>query len=569
MHALCNPVDGTLALRLREAELGEPRFERFAWYEAGLLRLSVDAPPDRVDEVERIVRETLEGAKTAIASVTQVNRAAAAMRRRLYEQTGTFRERALRLGAHQIIGGDLLLAAQERMRMDRVSVGDMQKAAAMLADRRRVVLRRTVASRKAPTLSSVGAIAPAQPVLLDAAEALSLLGEFRETGQAPTAPLSSPVHTATTRDALGRDGGITVRVFRRPDLPFATVRTTVPIGLADPLAAATSLTCGSQRHTAEQLRDYLSYHGIEMRPFTDGDRHGLVADGPPSLVPQMVEWQAELMRLPPSDQQAFDSAADGIRRNRARLPGDSAALADHLAYCVAHGIEAQLAEAPSSDALREMRARIAAAEGVSVEIAGPVDEEVADRAAREACGSMGEKEPPGTPLDDTTPLPMPKRSGLTWHAGDADMLEIRVIVDCPPDAARVDTIGRLLGAPDGAATRLDDTRRWRWTARRLDSTTLVASARLPLTDHAVDRVAALIARIRSIETGAVSPEQLETARRLAIVGRWIEAEPELPRSESGRAAGDASGPWRIRVVAVGGDESVRDALAAIALPRSP
>ncbi len=566
MHALCNPVDGTLALRLREAGLGRPRFERFAWYEAGLLRLSVDAPANKLDETERIVRAALEEATTTVESVAQVNRAAAAMHRRLLERSAEFRGRALLLGLHQMVGGDLLLAAHEPLRIDRVSVGDMQRAAEMLADRRRVVLRRGEAAG-AESGEIAGKIKPAPfeaSTSLDANEALSLLSEFQAAPNiSPVPPPGSSRQATATRPASADRSAVDVRVHARSHIPLATVRTTVELEPAGSFGAAASLLAGSRRHSADQLRGYLSYHAIEMRPCSDGRRLGLIADGPPWMIPQMVEWQAELLRLPPSDPGVFEAASEELAGQREQLLREPANLADYLALRMAGGMTAQLPPAPSPEQLRELRALASAASGVRVEISGPQLEAETQEVVRTIWSSLAD----AVATAETTRAAVvgsaaPADAGaVIWRAGARDHVEVRIITDTAGAASLpLNTIARLLGPPAPSLAAIDATRRWRWIARPVEPNTIIASAAFAPDDGIVERVTALVGRVRAIESGELPAGQLSLARRLAAVDALLGPLPTF--SPAANAEETAAEGFRIRVLLVGGEPSLQAAVEA-------
>jgi zinc protease len=266
MQRLCNPVDGPLYRRLVEACLLPPRWSQDSGRAAGMVVLSVDVAeeaPRGSEEIEGIIAEELERAAQALPMEIELNRARALAARAVRLRQTSFADRALNLGFYEVVVGDMLLADWELPRLARLTVGDLQRVAAQLREARTVYLPRT-----------------------------------RRTGETPPA---TPVRTADpTRVGTPQAvcDGVSVAVCTQPAAALAEVRTIVT-GEADVADALDALMAvGSTRHSVEPIRDYLTYHGLDLFPLAAGPQHGLISRGPATHVAQMIELHGELLRYP-------------------------------------------------------------------------------------------------------------------------------------------------------------------------------------------------------------------------------------------------------------------------------
>jgi zinc protease len=305
MHMLCNPVDGPLNARLTAAGCRPPHWTRQAWREAGLLVLSVDLEEEgtearrhegtegRCREIERIVGEELALVIERPPGEVALNRARALAARDVRNRRASFHDWALELGWSEVVAGDVELAAWELPRREQLRVGDVQRAAALLRDTRTVVRPRV-----ARTGGGIVRPAPA--------------------GHFGTPPKRTAGHTPVVVE-LGN--GVAVRIFHVVDAGPTVVETRVQ-GAGDLAPAIHALlAAGSIEFSTPQLRDYLSYHGLDLSAVCEKGRTGLISRGAARDVPQMVELQALLLQRPDRSAAAL-AALGGIRRVDVRIIGD-------------------------------------------------------------------------------------------------------------------------------------------------------------------------------------------------------------------------------------------------------
>lgn len=304
MHRLCNPVDGPLYHRLADAGCPPPRWHHDSWREAGLLVLSVDldhGAPDAASsptDIERIVAEELAVAEKTTPTEVEHNRARALAARQVRSSRRTFAARALDWGESELVAGDLMLASAPGPRIAALRVRDVQQAAGYLRAARTVFLPRMAADPAAvrrmepPRLRDCGA--PESPAAVAPPEGL------------PTPPPPRSGGTCATRQ-LTRDIRLTVQSL--PGHKEAEVRTWLHPGYRIALALRALMAVGSTQHPVEALRDYLSYHGLDMFPVSECWRAGLRSRGPAAAVPQMIELQANLLCCPNRSPTACAAAA--------------------------------------------------------------------------------------------------------------------------------------------------------------------------------------------------------------------------------------------------------------------
>ncbi|MCH7871144.1 MAG: insulinase family protein [Planctomycetes bacterium] len=557
MHHLCHPVDGPLAARLRDAGLPAPRFARFAWYQHGLLVLSLDVPPDRRSEAERIIREALQAAQSKLPTPVQLNRAVTAARRRVVLSQTTFHRRALQLASHEMVGGDMLLAAMESLRFERVGAGDLPIAASMLSRMRRIVVDRATG---APPHSE--RMAPSAAERLTGAQGLVLLNDRTEESARPAIGRGPEIALWSSQRLNER---LTVAFRSIPSSRSAIVRTTLAVRLDRPFPAVHALMEGSAACDADCLRDYLSYHGIEMIPFSDGGRHGLSASGPSSRIPQMIELQATLLQNSNQSEPALRAALAMARSERALLMADPSALADHLADQARASLPPRLPplDVPL-DELQEMLARLRDAPNARVEVTGSFDRDqiLGDlRRLWPAAGRTRVLEPMNSANE-----PEPAAVTISWRPENTAEAHLRVIVHgvAPSDQQTdLDTVCRLIGPPIEEMANIDARGRWLWRCRAIGASTLLASAQS--STMIAEDLRAILRRLRAIREGAIPRWQLRLASNLARADRFTVEPRDLPVLDSD--APPAGGDWRISIIIVGGDEALATALKNLGVLR--
>ncbi|MBU0617991.1 MAG: insulinase family protein [Planctomycetes bacterium] len=288
MHRLCNTVDGPLAQRLAEIGCEPPRWQRHAWRDAGMLVLSVN-PREGADlhdprKIEALIAEELANAAREAPAEIKHNRARALAMREALNRTAAFADRAHELGACQAIAGDALLADFAVSRIASVAVANVWQAAAELTNARTVILRASTSSDKAGSASLRDSRRPTSRVS----------GEPRLPVEA-----SRSQENVTTHNL---DNDVSVAVYRmRGSGELAEVRTLLTMSRPPAKSLQTLLNTGSTQHSAKQIRDYLSYHGLDLSPLHHDSRSGLCSRGPTSHIAQMIELQAELLRYPTGD----------------------------------------------------------------------------------------------------------------------------------------------------------------------------------------------------------------------------------------------------------------------------
>ena len=366
LQRLCNPVDGLLCRRLVDVGCPPPRWHRETWRRAGAVVLSVNAPPADSEpaaaatdltksrahefaaaEIEHVIREALEHAADTPASEIELNRARALAAREVHNRRLTFAARALELGLCEVVGGDLLLAQWELPRIERCTVGDLRRAAAELRAARTVWRPRTPGSAGAARASDT------QPRTADAHTALPC-----PSGEAPE-PLNDVVK---------------LTIYVDPAAEVVEVRTLVGTGIELGEALRALMAVGSTEHSLEQIRDYLSYHGLDLFPLDAESECGLLSCGPAERVPQMIELQEELIRHPNRAAATCQAAAENGRRLvgwlRAGLGGEARQL-----YLPPGFIGWNVPDTPGTDAaaLRAALEQLDKLRNVEIVVRGAVD----------------------------------------------------------------------------------------------------------------------------------------------------------------------------------------------------
>jgi zinc protease len=290
MHELCNPVDGRLYRQLVGIGCVPLRWQRHAWRDEGLLVLSVDLAADSTaldaERIEGRIEAALAQAACETPPEIRHNRARALAQRAALDRVASFASQAHELAMHEVVAGDILLAGFATSRIRSVSVHDVQLAALNLSEARTVLLRRsTPDQRNGVTTLSDARSSASQPSV-----------------ESPALPAASEPPGPETAHDLGN--GVHVRVQVVPGKALADVCTLLATSRPSMRSLQALLEAGSTRHSAEQIRDYLSYHGLDLSPVRPDTRVGLRSRGPTSHVAQMIELQSELLRFPADNQTA-------------------------------------------------------------------------------------------------------------------------------------------------------------------------------------------------------------------------------------------------------------------------
>lgn len=313
MRVLCNPIDGVLARRLAAAGYLAPRWRRLAWQDAGAVMLIVEPARNAADTpagtaspassatqatptvsasaVLHMIDDALEAAAAVPPSAVALNRARRETAAQVWRNLAGFHARSLVFGRYERVAGDLLLGWLAGTRVAAVTAGDVQAAARLLREARSVRLRGTGSGDRARGAGLPGA-----------------------DGFQPAPRVVSP-RTAGSGGA-NPCGRFAMGFSHEWSLPVAEGRlsngTLVRVGqLAGALRASVVLNFGGDGYGTSEtrramvqralvaaitgdagLRDYLSYHGIEVA----AEPAGVRMVGPADRVDAMIELSARLAR---------------------------------------------------------------------------------------------------------------------------------------------------------------------------------------------------------------------------------------------------------------------------------
>ncbi|MBU0639282.1 MAG: insulinase family protein [Planctomycetes bacterium] len=536
MQQLCNPIDGPLPKRLAAAGIATPpRWRRESWSEYGVVWLSIaatesasagpTAEPDSdgaptVNRLCQIVQQELTTAQTRLPTEIQHNRARALARRRVSRERARFGDRALQLATSEIVSGNLLLAEFVPAQIAGVGAADVQQAARTLGEARLVVVHRPASA--SPTDDHAAAqprgnelpkpLSATPPLLLASADALQMLAVY--AGRSPMVPSRAPPARPTTHPVVT---GVTLTVCPVPGLLPIEVRTTVGPGVP----AAAVLATGSTRHSLREIRDYISYHGLELAAMERSGAAGLRSQGPPEETAQMIELQAELLR--------YGARSDSAIRDDEplqRLLVDLDAIARVHILVVGDVDPAKARE-------------VAAAVWSGWQPAPEAEDTAAVLPAHERPSLT-----PPTAVSWTTTQPAPLTLSITEHLYPSDVRQPlhALAVECAawalgasqqasPDLNHRARFGDIEEprAPARAATRPVDCRKiahgdlgpnraWRWKTLAGGDPLLTLTTE-PRAEEITPVLDGGLARIRQVRAGELPRAELEVALRLARSGR--------------------------------------------------
>ena len=570
MHRLCNPVDGPLCLRLLEAGCTPPRWHREAWRNAGMLVLSVDLPPDigegeapaeppaatgglsssgatgglttrallTAEDLERIVREELAKMAETIPTEIEHNRARALAMRDVRNRRAAFGNRARILAAHEIVAGDLLIAEFTLPRLERVAVADVQQAALGLQEAQTVAAtaRRQSTGSTRPTATAYAGrdlLSPlaTEPVSrLGAADALGLLRQH--VAGAPAIESPEPPGRVVSYD-IGESVKLTICAL--PAMEPVEVRTylSAPDSLWDCLG--TLMATGSAEHSVDQIRDYLTYHGLDILPGLNSPRSGLESHGPTARLAQMIALQAELLRHPNDSDAACARAAERLEcasEIRARTAGKHYADGAYVPPGLIGWRTLAVVLGRSKTNLQSRLGRLRTVYAVEVVVVGDVQPAKVLDAARAAWAGWQPAEKRAGRGDFRAPWTESQPAGepwttISWQDWRTGPLQLSVsdrlaphLIDQPLRELTLECIGRCLAVPSRLSPALNAERAWLWSWRVPTDGWFMYGAK-PTTDEITADLAAFLDRLNQVRLGKISDEQGEVALRLARADRLL------------------------------------------------
>jgi zinc protease len=543
MQRLCNPVDGALYRRLVAAGCLPPQWRREAWREGGLLMLTVDClqvgTKEPAEQIEQIVREELERAEEGLPTETELNRARALAARAWQLARANFAERALDLGWHELVAGDILRAELELPYITHLAVADLRRAAGDLRHARAIYRPRIAAgdntrpamSQPSPALPR--ALSATPPAQLDTSAALELLATHVKDAPAVTSP-RSPARLSTAR--ISDRVKLTLCVV--PGLEPVTVRTLLRLRRPHRYLPAILLSVGSTQRSVEQYREYLSYHGLDLFPLGDLSRPGLDSRGPATRVPQMIELQADLIRRPDGSDAALEAGFEALQRVLTLRAAPPLTPLEDTAYLPPGLIgwsESGRFLPQIVDQLSAVLASLAAIEDVEVLIVGDVSPAPAIEATRAAWRDWT---PPATASAPTTlpgsasspaPLATDRRfaTSAAWVIAEDESLTLHVAdtlwptpLEQPLRDLAEQTATWLLGVPWHVSSEIDVDRVWFWTCGWVESNWVDAAAQ-PTSGDLVPPIEAYVRQAGRALAGRTPPEQLAVALRQARADRLL------------------------------------------------
>jgi len=556
MHRLCNPVDGPLCHRLIDLGGAPPRWRQERFRDGGMLRLSLDfaeAGDSPAAQVERAVREELGKAAETIPSEIEFNRARALAARELRLHRASFQDRALELGWSEVVAGDVLLADFEMVAVSRLRVPDLQHAALELAEARTVILPRAASEPASQSATSKLAVPlrATPPTQLGTDAALALLR--RHANGAP--PIRSPKSPATIATQTLANG-VQLTACIVPGLDFAEVRTILESREGDwESSLGPLMAVGSTRRPVEEIRDYVTYHGLDVFPHLRGVRGGFASRGSVARVPQLIELHAELLRYPNRETGAVQRAAKAGERLTTWLETEHA-----RDLYVPPGFVGWLAlRTPESevDDLQERLRNVPVGQAPRIVVVGRVHPEEVFDAVRAAWGDFvatgsAASQPSGADYlamssADIQPTSAPATMARWITARGQTILDINDWLwpsALEPNArllvAHWD--GRLLGAPWAGPAELGIQSCWRWHVARAEPFGVSLRAR-PLSEDVVTALEEMLDRLERLPLGRLPVEQVSLALRLARVERLLTLDSVAAIADALET--DVANPWDI------------------------
>ncbi|TWT41253.1 Peptidase M16 inactive domain protein [Phycisphaerae bacterium RAS1] len=270
-----NPVDGVNRQRPIDGSPGGARFLRLGWREMGLCVLTLrpsESPAEARARLDQFLTRLDAALSSAEGSEISLNRARALAFRAALERRMGFAARARLLGEAQVVAGDFLADEYERGAVARVDSAALNDALAEL--------KRAAAAGVEESQSIRGA------------------AELPGSG----APVSAESLQLERRPCVRRSGGRVECSFTPiPGELLAAVRVRCP-RWTDSATLRNGVERGAAGWDAARLADYLSYHGLTLRVADAADGPGILIDGAPRELAQMIELAGQLAKeLAPAD----------------------------------------------------------------------------------------------------------------------------------------------------------------------------------------------------------------------------------------------------------------------------
>ncbi|HUU98673.1 MAG TPA: insulinase family protein, partial [Phycisphaerae bacterium] len=541
MHGLLNEFDGPLYEALMEAgyQFPAPYWYRHGWRHGGwlVLRLGLipytrrsPVPRDEPEAIKQVldqwlalVERHLAQAKTRVPDPIAHNRARALTEREARRRHLALWDRALELARQEVVGGDLLLADFEIPRIQRVAVADVQAAAMLLNETRRVIIEYRP---DAPASAALLPVLPARAALrqLGPAELFDHLRPYAAGAPQPATPTTHPeLDFATIHEH------IPVTACRLPGMRRATVAFLTPWP-SDPhrriwIRNAPRLRPWERRGDHGQMLDYASYYGVvrqQARPhlYGEGGPCGEIATADPQRALAMLEWFAKT--IPHRQAQAY-------RRPVSSLPFKVFAVGDTRLADVTRVVEPILAEHFADQ---------------TADAASAVGEESPDSPSRRA---QGRELPKVRVIGNPSPEPTAYVGVLiTWRAPEQTPtlrpLEARALaLLLGRGLLYTEVLDPFVVEP------LDDETTGLWRCWTLGNRAVEACARVDLAD--LERtVRAFHARFKAIQNSTIPLPDVALALRLAQTEQLVRL--DSPAAIVEELSWSQSNPWLI-----GGDLS--------------
>ena len=547
MHRLCNPIDGSLHQRLRQQDCSSLRWRRLAWHDGGILVLSLDGPP----RLPQLVDEEIAKAAEQTWSEIEHDRARALAEYAARSRRAAFGDRALDRAEHEIVAGDLLLADFDVPRIRQVSVADVQRAALLLTESRRVAVFYGPSGGTGP---GAGSIPPTEKLgdrldlgpqeRLGAGEALELLALTGAASPEPHSPGSCPEVIVRRLDSRTH-----LTLCAVPESGSATVRTVLPEIRKPPDILFRKLISGAEQFPADRLADYLSYRSASLLAVPNSPRAALTSECATEFIAQMMEVQASvilggsprgwpeqmsglLMYIRPdclspvalADVMSHGTPLYDPSRGQSWIP--RAVYRPLLELCGSPGeVEVYVVGDASVDEA------FAAAQALWLR----EEESQAGPASRPAPEAPRWREYWDYPWESARPviywtgqnsqtIYWTAQFSPLWPPSGPEEMHIRVVLrlwEQPPDdptGLKADAIAWLLGRPPAFPRDIDGQRAWAWECGVRDANTVVVSARTA-PDRVAGELAAMLRRVTLVRSAEVPDSQVRTAIRLARAAR--------------------------------------------------
>jgi len=501
MHGLCDRVQKVLRAafwdetQTRVPPLVSPCDHRLlSWRDAGVLILELTYSPrvhmrrptgwttltydhDRaVKEIMAAVDQELRRAADRPAGEIEHNQARASALRAAWDQEESFAARARRLASYELVGGDILLAGLAAAQARGVAVSDVQAAAVLLSQSRRVAADVAREGQSDPKPILLRAIQGTTPATMDLSRLFARLASYAadvprvERPSKPPRVESCDVGNIACKtcaaDLGGNDVVLTIRrIPGQPRMPLEP-RLDYP------------------GHVAQQLdqcrppvMDYVRYHSIKLKPSYNWGAAALGCQLPADRLPAAIELLARLL----TSTAAEGEILDGRYTN------------------------------------------------VEVVVVGDLDTGVLREQVAEVWGAW---QPPDTQTADARDLGhvFEPRLYLRWAPSKSEHASLRLAIDLAPwrnedrlGSLELATLAVLLGRVTYEGDMWDARTAPRWCPHFYHAdnrSSLTATAETDERNY-TEVIRAIWSRVAALRKGTLPPAQLETALHLARTERLV------------------------------------------------